>query len=136
MSRFREKMIEFMSDRYGMDQLNNSLMILAVLVALVNLFIPSPIITGCVWLCAGGVCYRSFSRNVSRRRQENDRFLELRKPFHRALKRFARRFREGRNYRFRTCRHCKAYIRLPRKPGKRTIICPKCKSEMKVRILL
>lgn len=130
MNKFKDKLIRFMYGRYGgNDTLNKALLWAYIVILLIG------ILTGWQWLWYVGFLviiwniYRMFSRNISKRQQENITFLNLKRkalmPFKQLL---------DRKHAYRTCPHCKATLRLPRKKGKHTVSCPKCKKEFKVKI--
>lgn len=77
MGKFREKLQRFMIGRYGMDQLNQFLLYAVLAVILINLFVrvwPLEVLelAGIVFLY-----FRMFSRNISKRYQENQAFLRM-----------------------------------------------------------
>lgn len=73
--------------------------------------------------------YRMFSRNVSKRYEENQKFLNYR--YQAAVKKDAakKRWAQRSIYRFYKCPSCKQKVRVPKGRGKICITCPKCKTE-------
>lgn len=117
----------FLAGRYGSDALNCVLLVLAVVVSLVNnilanVFLDSRIYTGVIyhvlWLVMMALLVlslvRSFSRNISARRRENARLVQLWTCL-----------RDRKNRYFR-CPNCRQLVRVPRGRGKVSIRCPKC----------
>ena len=115
--RFSSAIARFMYGRNGSDQLNIALLwlylaltavlnILSVLVALVVLF-------------------RLFSRNLTRRRAENARFLSWWHPI-RCRIAGARQRSLDREHKYFTCKNCRTICRVPAGKGKLEITCPKC----------
>lgn len=129
----REKFQRFMSGRYGADELSKTLSIVVVVCLVVSLFSGLlPILSILYWI--GLVImvyntYRMFSRNVSKRQEENQKFLNAR--YQAAVKKNARRKRwEQRDtYRFFRCPSCRQQVRVPKGRGKICITCPKCRTE-------
>ena len=76
----RERLQRFMQGRYGVDQLSNFIVVVAVVLLVIELFLPSFKIRSIVNLVA--VCmlvysyFRIFSRNHYKRYAENERFLK------------------------------------------------------------
>ena len=105
LQRFKQSFARFMYGRYGPDQLNTALLILGAVLSVVGMLLSAPFLT---------VLFRMFSRNVNRRRLENQKFLQF----------FARlRDRENRYF---ACPRCHQLVRVPRGKGKINIHCPKC----------
>ena len=76
--------------------------------------------------------FRFFSKNIYARQKENGRFMMFwnkMKPFFRLQK---DRFRDRKTHVYKKCKKCKAVIRLPRKKGKHTVVCPKCSERFDV----
>ena len=130
MNKLKEKFIRFMYGRYGgNDALNKTLLwgylIIIFLGALTGLdalwYVGAVAFMYCI--------YRMFSRNIAARQKENAAFLKFKtriSVFFRSL--------FDRKHVYRTCPHCKAQLRLPRKKGVHTVGCPKCHSDFKVKI--
>lgn len=135
MNKFKDKLIQFMYGRYGTDPLYYALLVVSLILLILNYTINSPIITGLLWLILIVSFYRSMSKNISRRRQENDLFLKFWNPVKAHFKLTVRRIKEIKTRRFRKCPNCKAVLRLPIKKGKHTVSCPCCDKEFEVRIL-
>lgn len=131
----RNRFQDFMYGRYGNDQLNQFLSIIALVVLVVNLFVRIPFL----WLGALALLiwtyFRMLSRNTSRRYAENERFLGFISRFRRgggyggrtAADRRARR-EERKYYCYFMCPHCNQKVRVPRGKGKIEITCPKCRT--------
>ena len=71
------------------------------------------------------IFFRMMSRNIQKRRRENDRFCGFFK-----LRR--NKFRDRKTHVYKKCPHCKAVLRLPKAKGKHTVICPRCKNRFSV----
>lgn len=77
MGRFNMWMANLMRGRYGMDQMNRTLSIVALILIAANLFLRMRIIN---WLAVVLLIYiycRAFSRNINRRAAENQRYLQF-----------------------------------------------------------
>lgn len=136
MERFKEKLVKFMSGRYGVDQLYYGLLLLALLLMVVNIKVDSLILM----VLSNGVILllilRSFSRNISRRARENEKFLKIWYPIKRKVRMLFRRIREIKVHRYRKCPNCKKILQLPVKRGKNTVKCPKCQEKFEVRVIV
>ena len=109
---------QFMTGRYGTDKLNTVILTAGLVVCLVGVFVngsASLIFTVVSYgLMIWALC-RTFSRNTSKRYQENKKFLML-----------VERMKD-RQHRYFTCPKCRQTVRVPRGKGKVAITCPRCK---------
>ena len=123
-----------MYGRYGNDQLNNALLVLYLILAVVDIFVPTFAISILMVAIIITVFVRMLSRNVYRRRTENEKFLKVWRPISSWIKFQRDKFRDRKTHAYRKCPDCKAILRLPRKPGSHTVSCPKCKKRFDVKI--
>lgn len=136
MGKFRDRIEGLMRGRYGIDELYYFAIALCLVLMVVNAFVQSPIIGAFMWVFLVCAIFRSFSRNIYKRRLENDRFLSIWMKLKAKCSLTIRRVKEIRTHRFRRCPQCKAVLRLPRKTGKHAVRCPRCHNEFSMRIIL
>lgn len=134
MERLREKLQRFMYGRYGIDQLYYALIALCFILVLINSFMRSPMISGLMWLILLWGISRTYSRNIYRRRIENDKFMRIWNKVKPKFSLLIRRIKEIRTHRFRKCPRCSKVLRLPRRMGRHTVECPCCHNEFKISI--
>lgn len=116
-----------MIGRYGPDSLFYGLFALYAILRIVCAFVwflPLELLSFAVVVF---MFYRFFSRNIAKRQKENLWFRML-------IGKFKNMKTADRTRVFRKCPKCKTKLRLPRRPGKHTVQCPKCGNEFKVRI--
>jgi hypothetical protein len=123
-----------MRDRYGVDQLGKTLSVIALVLLIANMFIRSFIMDILIWGILIWMNYRVFSKNLFKRQLENNKYLDFSKSFKKKFSLPIRRIKEIKSYRFRKCPHCKQVLRLKRKTGKHSLVCPRCKNKVNVRI--
>jgi len=123
-----------MSGRYGPDQLYYASLILYLVLLVVNYFAQSMIISGLLWIVIILTVFRTFSRNIYKRRAENEVFLKLWNPVKAEFVLGFRRIKEIKTRRFRKCPNCRTVLRLPRSTGKHTVECPCCHKDFQVTI--
>lgn len=122
----REKFRRFMAGRYGTDALNQFLSILAVALLLVSLLTRLGLFT---WLGLAALIYcyfRTFSRNISRRTEENYRFCSFQEQLAGKWKGVKRRWADRNTYRYYRCPKCRQMLRVPKGRGRIEISCPRC----------
>jgi len=136
MDNFKYRLQRFMYGRYGIDKLYYALIILSFAITLINIFVGSLIINIFAWIVLAYAVFRTFSRNVHKRRIENEKFMRVWNRVKAKISFLVRRIRQFRAYVFHKCPNCKAMLRLPRKAGKHTVECPRCRNEFNVRVIL
>ncbi len=116
----------FMMGRYGPDHLNTALIITSLAVGLVARFVAFPFILYLSYLIFALALFRMLSRNIEKRRAENDRFLHFWWPFKTRCKKLIDRQKSHRTHKFFKCPSCKNTLRVPRGKGRLQVTCPKC----------
>lgn len=111
----------FMEGRYGTDKLNMALLRTALVLMVVDLFLPEGTLKLVFWALSYGLMiwavFRTLSRNTYRRYEENRKFLR----FFDSLK--------DREHRYFNCPKCHQRVRVPRGAGKIAISCPRCREK-------
>ena len=142
--KFREKIARFLYGRYGADSLYNALfaaeLIFLFLGTILNVLGKvEPILSAvAVILYAAALVllifamYRFFSRNIAKRRKENEAWLRFKAKFRRQKKNFLPS--DTPDHIFRTCPRCRATLRLPREKGKHEARCPRCGHKFSVKV--
>lgn len=121
----------FMSGRYGTDQLGLTLLICGVVLSLISGLVGLKILYYLGLAMYIWELVRMFSRNVEKRRAENQKFLELRRKSTTSVRQFFVRLKNSRQYKYFRCPQCKSRLRLPRKVGEVTVTCSKCQNKFK-----
>jgi hypothetical protein len=128
-------MARFMYGRNGADQLNVALIWACLLLELIAMLVSRGwALGGAVLYYAslaawGWVLFRTFSKNLTRRRAENQRWLTVWGRV-RSAGSGARARRADKAHKYFTCKQCKAICRVPAGQGKIVITCPKCGAEI------
>ncbi len=120
---------KFMYGRYGSDQLNMALLILSIALTVVFWFVPVGLL-GYLGFIPIIICfYRMFSKNITKRQQENYVFL---KWWYNVKSKFASiktRIKSMKTHKYYKCPKCKKELRVPKGKGKISITCPNCKEK-------
>ena len=125
MTRISAGFRRFMAGRYGTDRLNMTLLVAACVIVLIYGFLPQGALKLLLWALSYALMiwaiFRSLSRNINGRYQENRRFMLM-----------IDRVRDRQN-RYFICPRCRQTVRVPRHKGKIAITCPKCKERFERR---
>ena len=122
----REKLRQFMIGRYGTDGLNQFLSIASIVMLLISLITRVSLFTyvGMVLLI---LCYyRSLSRNISKRTEENYKFYTLKDRVDNKFKGWKEQWANRKVYHYYRCPQCRQKLRVPRGRGRIQISCPRC----------
>ena len=119
-----------MIGRNGNDQLNRFLLLADVILLLLASLLGRRGIGSLLYLLVLALLvltyYRMFSRDLYRRRSENERYLREKEKLRAKLRILRERWNQRKDYKFFTCPSCKAVMRVPRGRGKIRIVCHKC----------
>lgn len=130
----KQRFTQFMQGRYGSDGFNRLICIMALIFLLCGMLLDGWMLT---WLSAGLLAfayYRMFSRNTTRRAQENAAYYQLQHMITGGLRtrlgawnaKMRTRAAQRKTHRFFRCPQCGQELRVPRGRGKIEISCPKC----------
>lgn len=123
---WKNKMMQFMQGRYGADQMGQMLSAVSMVFLIISLFSRNQ-----AWflLAVIGIVYnyfRMFSKNISKRYAENQKYLKMTAGIRRRLASWKSQLAQRKIYHIYRCLGCKQKIRVPRGRGKIEIRCPKC----------
>ena len=127
----RRRFSDFMLGRYGPDQLYFALFVIAILLGLLSSITRFYILSLLSYLVLIFAIYRFFSRNIVKRRAENDVFLRYWGPVRYRFRRFKERLKSRKTHKFFKCPNCKNVLRVPKGKGKIQITCPRCGERFK-----
>ena len=119
-----------MQGRYGVDSLSRFLSGVLIAVIILGLFIRIPF-SGLITLALLVILYwRMFSRNISKRYEENQKFLQLRDKFLGRFSNISSNLSQFKDYHIYKCPRCNQKIRIPRGKGHIMVRCPRCGYDM------
>lgn len=130
----------FMYGRNGMDQLNRALIFvylgLCVVRTLTILIFRSGTLArigdALLWAVMVLILFRMFSKNLPKRRQENQKWTAWWQGV-RSRSDGARARHADKDHKYFTCKNCKTICRVPVGKGKIIITCPKCGAQIHAR---
>ena len=128
--RLGTKMQTFMYGRYGYDELSHALSTLALTCLIVGLFVYPGFFCTLSLVCYLIILLRTYSKNITKRRQERETYLRVTNPARNWSSLQKRKFSERKTHRYYRCSQCKTSLRVPKGKGKIKIRCPKCGAEI------
>jgi predicted membrane protein len=120
---------KFLYGRYGSDHLSIALLFLSLLLSIVFMFFPATILNYIVYIPFIVFLFRVLSKNIAKRREENNKFLKLWNPILAWFRKKQYRLQDSKTHKHYSCPSCKQEVRVPKGKGKIRITCPKCKME-------
>lgn len=121
---------KIMAGRYGGDQLNNFLLVIFLILFIILRFVNSGIISFIILIIPLIAYFRIFSKDIRKRYDENQNFLNFWSPLKKKFKSKLNRVKDMKHNKYYKCPNCEQTLRVPRGKGRITIICPKCKSKI------
>ena len=125
----KERWRRFMMGRYGSDSLNRALLILSLVLLVLSWVLDRSVF----WLLALVVLVlaycRMFSRNLYRRQQENQRYLQATAGLRKEARLWRRKWQDRRTHVYFKCPYCREAMRVPKGQGRVMVRCRKCGRE-------
>lgn len=138
--RIGNALVRFMYGRNGMDQLNRMLfwvylvvfLVQAVLAPLLRSSLLAAVCGVLLWALMLLIFFRMLSKNLPKRRAENQRWVNWLWGF-KSRRAGARERHADKEHRYFTCKSCKAICRVPVGKGRIIITCPRCGAEIRAK---
>lgn len=111
--------MNFMYGRYGLDDLGKFLFAVGIVLDIIGAFTQSYIVNTLAFLIFVVMLFRFFSKDISRRQYENNRFRSI-------LQLVKTKSQLRRDYKVFKCKKCGRNVRVPRHHGKVEVTCPLC----------
>ena len=122
----RNFLSKFMIGRYGPDHLGVAMIIISLALTLISTFTHLIVLLYISYAIAGLALFRILSRNLVRRRAENDKFIRYWWPFKTRIKNLRSNLKQRKTHKFFKCPSCHNTLRVPKGKGKIQVTCPKC----------
>lgn len=130
MDELKRRLSSWMEGRYGIDELGRVLLIACALCWFINIF-ANTVFLHVLAIAFFVLClWRSFSRDYSKRSNENNRFLQSIEKPQQACNHALARWRNRKTTLYFRCDGCKRWLSVPKGKGKLRVVCPDCKKEM------
>ena len=129
MYQMRNKFQRFMIGRYGADEFARFISTMIMVCLVLSIFTKGRLFYWIGILLIIYSYFRMFSKNISARYAENQKFLNVRYKAVAKWNLTKKHLAESKTHRFFKCPQCKQKVRVPKGRGKICITCPKCKKE-------
>ena len=138
MYKIRAALIQFMYGRNGVDQLNRALFWLYLGLWILQIVLTTAGLMNAplrmvydvlLWALVLLFFYRAFSKNLGRRREENQRWVNWLWRM-KSGRQSAKERHADKAHKYFTCKNCKTICRVPVGKGKIIITCPKCGAQI------
>lgn len=129
----RQWLARVLYGRNGPDTIYNVCIWTAFGLAIVNMFLGLWTLHILYLLLFGYATFRFLSRNVLRRRAENEAFRRFWTKTRQAFGMWKRK-NTDRAHVYKRCPHCRSQLRFPREKGEHTVRCPRCGKSFSVKI--
>ncbi len=129
----KDKLYKFMIGRNGVNELSRFLSIFSMIVVIISLFLKNKFGTILVLFGFGMLIYSNmiiFSKNLTKRRAENQDYLRLRNKFTSKFTNGKMMWKQRKEFKFFKCSNCKTILRVPRGKGKIKVHCKRCGNDM------
>ena len=126
--RWMYRLQQFMIGRYGLfDAFSKFLAAVYLVIAVLMMFVYSPALRVANSLLLIYIFYRLLSKNIVKRQQEEQKFLQISNRVTGKI-RLYQRIRKDKGHKYFTCPSCKSTLRIPRpaKHKKIELHCTKC----------
>ena len=129
----RERFYQFMSGRYGADELSKVTLGACLVFMVLNLFLRIRGFYLLAILLLVLSYFRMLYRDYARRSAENQKYLQIKRNVISRLGLTRRQIDERKVYHIYRCPNCRQKIRIPRGKGNIIVTCPKCRHEFSKR---
>ncbi len=130
----KNALIRFMYGRNGSDQLARTTLFTGLGLNILAMLLGRDSHLARIFTAAATVLviytfFRLFSRNLSKRREENQKFLQFFRGIQSGVA-GARARHADKEHKYITCKNCKTICRVPAGKGKIVVTCPKCGAQI------
>lgn len=122
----KEKLMRFMTGRYGLDSLGKATIATALAAVVLASLFDAEILSVLAWVLILCAYFRMFSRNLYKRSAENQIYLAKTRRIRTWFSTQKNLMAQRKTHHIYTCPSCRQKIRVPRGKGRIEIRCPKC----------
>lgn len=133
MNNLRNRMAQFMYGRYGLDQAGRFMTTTVMVCLVISLFFGRMLVGRVLYYVALILLiwsyFRMFSKNITKRYQENNKFLQWKNKIGGPFAREWAHLKQRKTHVFFKCPSCGLKMRTPKGQGIKHVTCPKCHTQ-------
>ena len=122
----RNMLHNFMMGRYGPDHLGIAMIVFSFVLSILYAILGVTPVLYISYILFGLTLYRMLSRNLHRRRSENDTFIRYWWPIRIKIRHTVKKIKQRMTHKYFKCPTCKSKLRVPKGIGKLRVTCNKC----------
>lgn len=126
MKGWKEKFYRFLENRNGVDDFGMFLIVISFALLIISSLLDGLMLSLIALGLLGYAYFRVFSKNLSARQTENQRYLAQRERLRFKLQSKKVQFGMRKDYKYLKCKNCGQKMRVPRGKGRIEVTCPKC----------
>ena len=131
MGSIKNALYRFFAGRRGLDQLSTALLVVSIIFSLLASIFRLGILSTLSMASWVYGLFRMLSKIIPAREKENAWFLSKYTPAASNVKQAKVRFKNRKIYLYYRCPNCRAWLKLPRNIGEKTVTCGKCQATFK-----
>ncbi len=122
----RQRFMNFMRGRYGVDKLSNTIVWIAFVLMIINIIAGNNLIYALSIALLIYAYYRMFSKQIGKRNRENEWYLSKTYKLRMKMLKTRDRAKLRKTHHIYKCPDCGQKVKVPRGRGKIEVTCPKC----------
>ncbi len=131
LEKVKQTVRSFMNGRYGGDELSKVLLWGGFALYILGSLADIPLLAYLGLAAYVFVIYRMFSKNIEKRRAENQRYVSRLNGLKTRWSQAAVRRQNRKEYKYFKCPACHSWLRLPHGVGEVSVTCGRCKHQFK-----
>lgn len=133
LERLQWKLSGMMQGRRGTDTFSNFLVVAGIVLLFASLIPGLDLLSWVALVVLAYSLFRSYSKNIAARDRENATFERIVEKPRKQLSLMRKKWTNRKTTRYFKCKGCGQVLSVPRGKGTLRVVCPKCKTETKLK---
>ena len=133
LERLQWKLSAMMLGRRGADTFSNFLVVAGIVLRFASLIPGLDLLSWVALIVLAYSLFRSYSKNIAARDRENATFERIVEKPRKQLSLMRKKWTNRKTTRYFKCKGCGQVLSVPRGKGTLRVVCPKCKTETKLK---
>lgn len=122
-----------MQGRYGSDNLTRALLYIVIILLLLYAITRISIFSTLATVFIVYSYYRMFSKNISARYKENQKYLDTIAPIKSKWYKTKRNWKDRKEFKYLKCSECGQELRVPKGKGRIKVTCSRCDNKFEIK---